>query len=171
MMMTFVSMLRGGFCVATIFASSVIALPGHAADERKADPFLMTYSGSWSGEGSIRIAAGLPRMSVTCNLQNTVSGNALSMQGRCTGTLMTSNVRTSLRHNAKTGAYSGAWTAGDRHAALAGVRKGKSLSLSMDEADEPARLMMLSADGDRFDLIMKRKDTGAEVMRLALNRG
>ena len=160
-------------CVTALMAAASLSLPAAAQSAAKAEARssggLGLYSGSWSGRGSVRVAPGVPMISVSCSFNNEVSGDQLQMQGKCGGGLMSSTVNTSLR---RTGGdnYAGHWTTGDRRATLSGARRGNTLSLAVDEPSEPPRHMTLSAPGNQLQLVMTRRDTGAEVMRISLNR-
>jgi len=155
--------------LAAVLVALVLLPAGAQAQSTQASDGLKPYHGSWSGKGSVRIAPGMPMISVNCNFNNAVSGEQLQMQGKCGGALLNSTVNTSLRRTRGEN-YAGQWTMSDRSAALAGSRKGNTLSLAVDEPNEPPRHMTLSAPGNQLQLVMTRRDTGAEVMRISLNR-
>jgi hypothetical protein len=140
------------------------------ADMTRETAYLAGIEGQWSGSGSVRLTAGTPPMTVSCELSGDAAAGRADLNGQCGGVLLSTSVDAKLRYNGRTNSYSGSWSTSGNAANLSGPRRGKRLSLAVSEPNEPARRLTISLSRGALVLVMTRVDDGAQVLKLALRR-
>lgn len=155
------------FSVAVCVAA-FLGLSGAASADESA--YLGKFEGGWTGSGQVRLMAGAPMVSVSCNLAGTAAGQKLELKGKCSGGLVSTQVNATMEYDPATGAYIGSWKTSGTNAGLAGKRLGNRMSLSVRESGEPGRRLTLSIQGSRLHFTMQRTDDKAKVLQLALNK-
>ena len=145
--------------------------PASAQDASTRGAALESFTGSFSGGGTLKRAAdGSPR-ALNCTFRGSTAGSRLALSGRCSAGILstTSNISISLDPGSQrvTGSYrDGTGTV----AVLAGSRRGNTIALAFNETAEsanpgpPARLTIGQSGGQlNISLRSTRPDAGQNL--------
>ncbi|MBB3965430.1 hypothetical protein [Rhizobium metallidurans] len=94
-------------------------------------PFLKSLAGSWTGAGMMKRTTASSPIDLSCSFQSKANGEALSMNGKCTGLLVVSR-DVSAQLTATGGNYAGRYIGpSGRVSALKGARRGDAIELAV----------------------------------------
>jgi len=125
-------------------AAALLALAQPSLAEREAGSdeasFLSSLEGRFSGSGTLQNAGGSSH-SLTCQFNGDQQGSGLSLDGSCSAAaIFSATIRIELRHDPKTGHYTGTFRESTGTVAnLAGRRQGQRLTLAFNETAESVR--------------------------------
>lgn len=156
-----------------IAATAVLALlsPVAAVAQESEAEFLEKFEGSWSGGGSVKTRIDSPTRNVSCDLQSTAEGGALSMNGTCRAMIIASR-RIGAEIRADGASYTGSYVGGGSGTAgLSGQRSGETINFAINWAkdvngDRRAEMQVASLGEGRMRLrtIDTDPQTGAAVV-------
>lgn len=153
------------------------AVPALAQQEKSDEAsFLDVFDGHFKGTGTLQNAGG-PSHGLTCEFDGDRQGLRVALKGRCsTALIFGTTVRIDLTFDPKSGRYEGTFREGQGTvAALAGARRGDSLSLSFVETAEsvrpnPPATLTINRRGDGLALTLRGSQPGrGQNLDLALN--
>ncbi len=120
-------------------------------------PFLKSLAGSWTGSGMMKRTTASSPINLNCSFQSKANGEALSMDGKCTGMLVFSRA-VSAQLTAKSGSYAGRYIGpSGRVSSLKGARRGDAFELAVTWS----RIV----NGDRVATMTIRR-SGANALRI-----
>lgn len=138
--------------------------------------FLRSLQGEWLGTGMMKPSIGVPAVNLDCAFKTTASGQALAMNGTCSGMIV---VQRSLGANLRADGrkYTGTYTGpSGRRSALSGQRRGDAIRLSIRwgrdvNGDRNADMVIQRIGGDRLKLSTHDRDpqTGESVTTSEIN--
>jgi len=113
------------------------ALPVHAQPE----PYLARFTGTWIGQGSLRLEGKDAREAVYCRITShlTADGTTLQQNGRCAAGERSRTIAGTLIYDSARNAVTGSWSGGPERAEVSGRRQGDRLVLQLRGSAGDAR--------------------------------
>lgn len=153
--------------------AAALAVPAMSAATANEADFLQELSGSWSGEGEVRLRPTSNPMGVSCSLDSQANGTALSMDGSCSAMAIFSR-QIGAELAADGSSYTGTYIGSARGPAeLAGSRSGDTIRLALQwpdggsgEGPRAASMQVEALGEDRMRLVTveEHPETGEEVV-------
>lgn len=159
-----------GVAVSTVLA----AAPAAAAEGH---PLFKSITGTWTGDGKMKVSPNQPAEKVRCRADYSVSpgGNSLTQSVRCAGTSIRLYGSGNLNYDPKSKSMKGEFSSGGGLTTMTGGRgNSRSLSLTLKHtgypqfADTTGRIRFRLVGSDKLSLSMSARDPRSGASRQVL---